>query len=269
MSPRCSRRTALRALGSCFGVALAGCSGFGDLPGAESLGDPAASEFPAGPKDPPTRPPERDADRAETYARKYERALVYNTLSDPSVDTVSVSCDAAVSAEDLWYYVVVSCRGHADGDDTHADYGRTATAYYVGDDRTARIPADEVEDADRSPADAYRADDDTENLASNRASASVRAYNFDTEERTLYLWADFLGVPGRKRIFEERYRLAPGTGLGVSHLAARRGRYRVTAALGTGPSDTRYWTLSETDPRHVVPFYLTPSGTVVGGEWVR
>lgn len=265
--PSTPRRAVLQVLGLTCGTALAGGSRLGELAGGETADDPRADRFPAGPKDPPTVPAELDADSARTYARQYERAVVYNTLSDRRVDTVS--CDATVSAVERGYYVLASCRAHANSGDAHADNDRIPAAHYVSEDHTYRIPSGAVEAVDRSPVDAYRATSETGNVAATGTDVSVRMYNFGVEARTVGVWADFLGGPGRQRVFERQYRLAAGTGLAVPNLAVRRGRYRVTVALDTGPSDTRYWTLSDADSLHQIPVYLTPNGTVVSGEWLR
>lgn len=99
-------------------------------------------ELPEGPKSPPAQPETWNESAARSYVISYEERHVYNTLYNPEVEEINVSCNVA-EFETLseGYRVVVLCQGAAYvGDDgQHGDYIGKRITYLVADGTAIRL----------------------------------------------------------------------------------------------------------------------------------
>jgi hypothetical protein len=111
-----------------------------------------AIDLPDGPKERPNRPSTLNASSVREYVRTYEYRYAYNSLWVNEYTDVSLDCRVDdVRRRDGGYEAVVTCTGYSNTDvpansthtpGPHADWFTQSFRYYVSEDTTLRLDAE-------------------------------------------------------------------------------------------------------------------------------
>jgi hypothetical protein len=179
-----SRRRLLAVAGTALGSATAGCAGVDrptgttsrtttDESGSQSTARPPDREVTgtgtyantiAGPRAYPERPDGARRAAALDFVRTFEETRTYNGLHEPDATEIDVSVRTAHDREAHGgHYVLADAGGHANYEESTADWGVTRVLYFASPDLVVRTNRHEYRDADCERA--FASDDPTENAA--------------------------------------------------------------------------------------------------------
>lgn len=267
-----NRRSYLATAGS---VVLAGCLSDVRAPGTRpKTGTDARTpdqtgtyaSQPAGPERYPDRPGELTRDAAVAYVEEFERVRTYNALHEADVEEIHADSRTVYdTAAHGGHHVLASGSGYANyADGVHADWGQSPALYFVGPSLTVR--AADYDDHYFHCSEVFAADDPAENFADacEGDDATYRAYNLHPTPHSLSVTVSLLGDGSPTTVLERRYDLGTTDGLKQGSVTRRRGTYRLTASLDSGPATSYRWTIRSAptyeDPP--VTVLVTPAGAV-------
>lgn len=281
MSPRMTRRALLQSGGPVLAGIGTGCLSTEDSrpnssPSTESptTGSPTPRETPtatgtyasqpSGPKSYPSRPEDQRKSAAVAFAKAFEQVRVHNALSESNVEDMSARGNAIhYASRPSGHYVLATGSGYANyADGLHADWGQLPALFFVSPSLVVRTA--EFEEFYFDCQDVFASDTPDENFvaACEGASARYRAYNVNPEPHELSVTVEFLGEDGPTTVLEREYQLSYDHGIQQGSVTRRRGTYRLSAALESGPTATDDWELSTppTAPPRPVTVLVTPAG---------
>lgn len=233
------------------------------------MGTGTYASQPSGPEPYPDRPGEMTRDAAIAYVAEFERVRTYNALHEADVEELSVDSRTAYdTAAHGGHHVLAAGSGYANyADGAHADWGQVPALYFVGPDLTVRVA--DYEDRYFHCSEVFAADDPAENFADEceGTHAEYRAYNLHAEPHDLSVTVSLVDDEQTQQVLEREYELGTTEGVQQGSVTRRRGTYRLTASLESGPTTTFRWELSS------APTYRDPPVTVLvtpaGGVTVR